>query len=220
MIRTDGAGTASPRLLDAAIDENLFQQIEKYFLEGYTVFAAHCGNVHRNLHSMNIRVRSDDIYVEVVGPGFMATDLDRYGMVPHESFDINGRYLSVSNKKLNEQRYAEDRARRLASSDEQELKSARSFLLDYPQYLPLSGGEIGFIREAALKLYDWRRTNNKGDFIASGSFLDMGVEGQTDIKPVFWDIHEETPKTRPSADQTDLNKFPIDESKFYRHEGD
>jgi|GEM_PF-1129226 len=208
MVRTDGKGKSSPRLLDTPINEETFREIESYFLNGYLVFIAHPGNIYRNMHSANIMVSDDEICIEVVGPGFMAADLNRGNMVPQETLIISIKDFQVTERNVWEEMYHLERKKRLQESDVEELQKHRSYLLEFENYPKLNDRELIVLEDASSKLMAWKKANKKGDFIASMSFIDLGSVEDEQISPAFWDIHEET-----SAKQAPVNKF-------YRYEGD
>lgn len=208
MVRTDGRGKDSPRLLDAPIDEETFKEIGNYFLNGYLVFVAHPGNIYRNLHSVNIRVADDESYMEAVGPGFIASDLNRGNMPPHETFSINPDDSSLQDRRIFANQYERDRNERINNSELEALRINRSYLLAYSSYKELNDYELSVLEDAVVKLRAWKRANKKNNFIASMSFIDLGTSDNPGLKPVFWDIHEEAPIVRTV------------ENKFYRHEGD
>lgn len=195
LIRTDGQGTSTPSLLDVSADEETFQKIEQYFLNGFLVFVGHPGNIYRDLHSVNIEISGDNSNIEVAGPGFNARDLSRHPFAHHESLTINLDSLSVSSRWIGAEQYQRDRISALEQSDKQKLEDNRSYLLDNAPYRPMNSYEIEFLKDASLKLDGWRRQFRKGPFIASMSFIDVGNENAEDIQPYFWDIHEEIPKT-------------------------
>ena len=208
MVRTDGQGKGSPRILDAAIDDDTFGKIEDFLSQGLLVFIANQGNIYRNPHSANIEITKEGAYIEVVGPGFMASDLNRGSMTPHETIhmDAEGR---IKDRQALPEEYQNARQTRLndPKTDLAALKDNRSYLLEYEDYPPIDEIEMETLRDAAVKLNNYRRMYLKGNFIASMSFVDLGNESHPNVQPVFWDIHKDFTE-------------PTDSPSFYKHEGD
>lgn len=71
--------------------ESLLQDVIGYFLElGRIVAVYEKADPLLNMHNMNILFESDrEAWVEVVGPGFDASDLQRGDLSPHEIFSVS-----------------------------------------------------------------------------------------------------------------------------------
>jgi hypothetical protein len=189
MVRTDGKGKFSPSMNDAELNEATEDAIQKFFDEDYTVFIMTPGNIYRNFHSLNIMKTDGMVHVEIVGPGFIATDLNRYGFL-HERFESRADILELRQKSIIAAvAYNLDRAKKIATLGSEECRAHNSYLIVHEQYVPCSHEELQYIISAfpnLQKAADALGNQYSCNFVASMSFVDLG-EGAPE--PIFWDLY-------------------------------
>lgn len=189
MVRTDGKGEFSPSILDAKVNEELFQKIQSFFDEGYTVFLMdNSGSTHRNRHSLNIMKYSSEIIIEIVGPGFLATDLNRHGML-HEEIIVHSPDIKVFSTKVHatSDKYQKDIQKKIEKYTKEVLEKEKSYIFEFPQYLSFEDWELEFVLRS-IPLIDKasKFLGNGVAWVASMSFVDFGEKRE---KPIFWDLY-------------------------------
>jgi hypothetical protein len=136
--------------------------------------------------------------VEVVGPGFDASDLKRGDVTPHEQvwLDLKDGEPRVTHRSTASDRVDEaDRAirfekvaRLLAVSvgdvPVELQRREETMLLDYPRYVPISNELLALAVRNALPL---ARTLRAHELANGGITLSMSFVGR-DARPVFWDV--------------------------------
>ena len=195
-IRTDGKGRSTPSLRNVEPTEEVLDQIEQFFDEGYSVILSSPGNNFRNTHSVNIQIKTKEAVIddkgigfasivlfEAVGPGFTARELNRNNKF-HEYLEMDMDLLAITKRKILPENYADDRQEALENANMDELERYESLLLENEEYAPLNSKEIEFLKGAAFKLDDWGKTNNVSNFTASMSFIELDDK----IQPAFWDL--------------------------------
>ncbi len=189
MVRTDGKGKYSPSANNVALDQAILEIIKNYFTDGYVVFVMAPGNIYRNFHSLNIMQDDGKIHVEVVGPGFLATDLNRHGLI-HESLESDVVTIGFKQKSITSpDAYARDKQKKLAELGEEQCRASKSYLLQYGTYPPCSGEELDYVSSSLSKLQNAAATlahTPAPNFVASMSFIDLG-KGTNE--PIFWDLY-------------------------------
>lgn len=191
MVRTDGKGKFSPSVNNEQLSEETLKKIEQFFCDGYTVFVMHSGNIYKNFHSLNITKTGDKIVIEIVGPGFIATDLNRYGFIHEEyNYSIKGNQITKHNIKSNKNVYSKNRQKKIDEVGETQIKENEGYLLKYEDYLPLNETELSYVRHNITNLFQVSKDLQKhfagNDFVASMSFVDLG-DGKDE--PIFWDLY-------------------------------
>jgi len=70
--------------------QNIEREVKAFLTMGRIVFLLFPSSPFNNLYSLNsLFINSTDIVIEVVGPGFDASDLQRGKITPHEIFQLN-----------------------------------------------------------------------------------------------------------------------------------
>jgi hypothetical protein len=189
MIRTDGIKKFSPSINNASLNNSLIKEIEKLFELGYVVFVMHPGNIYRNFHSLNIMRDENRLVIEVVGPGFLATDLNRDGIL-HECIEFNLPIMDKASRRLltSNSEYHKQIVVKIRHLGEKKAKENKSYLLKYSKYVPLTFEEISYVKNCFPKLIKaskYLQTKSK-NWISSMSFLDLG-KGIN--QPIFWDMY-------------------------------
>lgn len=171
------------------------------------------GDIFHNVYSVNIKIDPtvvSEIYLEIVGPGFCATDLNKRDIV-HERGVLTGRsgrfsfYDSsiVSQKVYNLQislmkdnlikKEENKRGSKFLNKNEanswvnQFLVEVDALILKYPKYVPVSSLYLISVWKYLENMIQAGKFMgyNKTSFIVSMSFV---TEKETVI-PYFWDIH-------------------------------
>ena len=189
MVRTDGIGKFSPSLNDQKYSSTLVKKIKDFFEKGYVVFVMHPGNIYKNKHSLNIMRLSGEVIIEIVGPGFIATDLNRYGFV-HKRIKLKFPELYALDTEVltNWSRYQKDKKEIIKRLGKNNIVKHNGYLLRYETYPPLSKEKIEMLIRCIPKIQ--KAANmleiNSTKWIASMSFVNL-----TEIKnePLFWDLY-------------------------------
>lgn len=187
MIRTDGKGKYSPSINNAELSEKLLNKIEEYFNKGYFVFASHPGNIYRNFHSLNILKNMNGYTIEAVGPGFIATDLNRRGAV-HERVEIDKHSSVIFQKTLiSKDEYLDQVKTKIKELGQIIAIDNKSYLLEHSSYVPLSIDELNYLTVCLGKLEKTSESLRHGSktWVASMSFIDIGNGNE----PIFWDLY-------------------------------
>jgi hypothetical protein len=184
-VRTDGLGKFSPSINNASLKDNK-KDLERFFKDGYTVFIMHPGNIHTNLHGLNIMKDGEEVILESAGPGFITHDLNKRGQVHEETILTYPSLQVVKRTFLGAEKYKEMVSNKIKEFPLAELEAANSYLFQYPDYVPITDEELGYIRGYFNNLLDMSRDLGSENFIASLSFINFG-DGKH--KPIFWDLY-------------------------------
>lgn len=182
MVRTDSINLFSPSINEALVNDDTLTEIRNFFEQNYKVFVMLPGDLNKNFHSLNILYESDKIIIEIVGPGFIATDLNRKSLL-HETIILDKNNFSIVSRKIFEKSYQRDRKNILNIQ-----KNESSYLMIYKEYIPLTDVELLYIQETLpiLQKIATHLKCNTGTWIASLSFLNYRGRGN---EPIFWDMY-------------------------------
>ena len=188
MVRTDGKGLASPAFNDAIWDGKMQATVKELFKDGYTVFVMHPADIYKNMYSFNLLRDGEGYTIEVVGHGFIATDLNRYGIM-HESLFVSDDFTEVKCEYLvKQEKYSADRLKKIdeLGLDSEDVNTA--YILQYEEYLPFYESDMFEILAkyaSGIRNFMHDPVYRGVDLVLSGSFIDIG-RGQ---ELVFWDAH-------------------------------
>lgn len=185
MIRTDGLGRFTPSINNAKLSH--LKEIKKFFDEGYTVFIMHPSNTYRNSHSLNVMKENNEIIIEIVGHGFMSTDMNRYGHL-HEEIILNPNDFEVMSRKvlISDDKYGEKVKKKIQEHKKEDLIKNKSYLLEYEKYVPLNDKKLKYIIDSLPKMEQVSKSLDADKFVASMGFIDLG-DGKD--QPIFWDLY-------------------------------
>ena len=186
MIRTDGKGRFTPSINFATLSEHV-EQIKDFLNKDFTVFIMHPSQIFRNFHSLNVMKEDAEIIVEVVGPGFMATDLCRHGNI-HEEIIIDANNYKVISRHILAApvKYKKEIEIKIKALGMSVLEENRSYLLEYAEYPPLDDKALDYVKGILPKLEIVSKHLSSEKYVASMSFVDLG-DGSN--QPIFWDIY-------------------------------
>jgi len=189
MIRTDGKGNFSPSVVGVSFSEEVLNEVQEFFNEGYDVFVADPADKFKNFYSLNIQKEKNNIIVEIVGPGFIATDLNRHGFI-HESYELEYPNLEIIEGNqfiISPELYEKEREEKINILREKETSIPEDALVFvYNTYPPFEEDKKTYVTSIIPRLVEVAKGLSKGkkeDFIASMSFL-----GELK-QPVFWDVY-------------------------------
>jgi hypothetical protein len=179
---------------------NLRQEVRRLLDEGRVVFLLEPASPFDDLYSLTLEPGADWTRweIEVVGPGFDASDLKRGDVTPHEQIDtgledhrVVVRHRVVASTQV--QRAVRDiRFVKVAASlrcevadVEEELRQrGETMLVDFPRYPQLPDGLVAAAVAHAVRLRPELARRGLADQGVSVSMSFIGVGG----RPVFWDI--------------------------------
>ena len=205
--KKDGAVNA-PSFQNCSLDK-VWQNIEKVLNFGLLPMVMAEGDIFHNTYSINILIKpheKDRFYLEIVGPGFCATDLNKRDIVNEQGYITeNGQVRnsqivsqkvydkqidllkeSVIKKEIEKGRVFRTKIEEYVWVDKY-LKKIGALILNNTTYIPINEKYLrtlwGFIPKIinACELMGYKNNNS----IVSMSFVLENGEG----KPYFWDIH-------------------------------
>jgi len=189
MVRTDGKGNFSPSIINVTLTDDVIKSIGKFFDEGFTVFIMEYANIYKDLHSLNILVKKNELIIEAVGQGFLATDLNRYGYL-HECVEIQ---LSTGAIKqtyvISNDKYQQDKQKKILNVGIHNLEENDAYVLLYKTYTPLNKMELDYVMHSVRQfemIKNILKEDQQDELLVSLSFLDLG---QGHDEPIFWDAY-------------------------------
>ena len=214
IIRTDriGGTVNSPSVQGVKI-EDVWTTSKNLLNEGLLPMVIAQGDIFHNNYSVNILVdpkNPDSVYLEIVGPGFSATDINRRRIVNErgELAGGRGRFILRSNSVVSQRDYNEQvellkenlikreekkRSAPFPNIEEADrwvndfLEQEEALILQHPSYDPIPSKYLkrvwDFVPQMLLAGKNLRLGDNP--FIVSMSFVQ---EDEKD-NPYFWDIH-------------------------------
>jgi len=199
LLRSDrpGGGLGSTSLQGVPNTE-VMSQISNLLNLGERILVAvqAAGNVFRNLYNFNLVVCRDlscRFVIEVTGPGFTATDLNRYGIL-HERIEFPSHVQSLSESLISRRYKVPDALYRAHCQTKvhkygsETLDSQDALVLKYPQYIPTPISyleEVWAERESIYQVIRDMGYQDRGA-ILSLSFME---ENNNFIRHYYWDIH-------------------------------
>ena len=189
MVRTDGKSKYSPSINNALVDKDLLKTVKDLFDQDFVVFTMHPANIYKNEYSLNIMKEDNKLIIEIVGHGFIATDMNRYGFL-HESLGLDlSEPTSVHRDFLvDDKTYTSDREKKIELLDAKIIRHNNGYLLEAETYRPLPDKYIDYVINSYEKINKASKSlpDKNKNFVASMSFIDIGDNKN---QPFFWDLY-------------------------------
>jgi hypothetical protein len=192
---TGGVGFPSRQ---AVPSDNLFEKVSEILEPGKDVIIAiqAAGNIYQNLYNLNIELNPflpNKIIIEIAGPGFTATDLNRSGSL-HERIEIPSYAIELTESLVKRDYlvgndiYERQRNRKLEVLDRDILNTEKALILEADRYKQIP---LPLLQEIWRELYQLRTAVEWLDLVETGCIVSLSYLCEDDlINHYYWDIHK------------------------------